>query len=176
MPSTGNVGSIPTVGSQQSRPNYNQKTKMKKFVVSFLAALVLTACSSDQSATAALPPSTSPQETTGAVHFIQICSGITISQDDNTGLQDGIIAVANCLGRIRGYADGSMVTSEVTQTAKLWCVPAAQTDQQVMATVLEWIDKNPERYEKFVNAFDDRTAAAATIIQALRETYTCRTT
>lgn len=144
-----------------------------KILAPLLAALVLSACSPHPQTNAKQQYSIGQETQTSdlAVHFIELCSGIEMT-DDNVGL----VAVANCLGRVRGYADGAMLAAEVEHNQKLWCVSEVQRDRDVLNAVLAWIERNPDRYAAFVDNLDPRTAASAAIIQGLRETFTCRST
>lgn len=143
-----------------------------KIFAPIVAAFILSACSPTQPEQELLQePSFQSQNPHTGFHFIEICSGIEMKTE-----AEGMLAVSNCLGRIRGYADGVALHAELHHTPKLWCIDTAKTDQDVMNAVLTWVDNNTERYAVYVQSLDSRTAASATIIQGLRESFICRST
>jgi hypothetical protein len=108
--------------------------------------------------------------------FLNACSGVTI-----TSANSQLVAYTNCMGRIRGYSDGHMLTvalhNEIFKTDKvkpMWCVPSSQTDGEVIQSVLGWIDANPAVYTSNNTQYTGLSGAYANITRALVDQYGCK--
>lgn len=137
-----------------------------KLFISLLAAVVLTACY-DPSPT----PKPQTEKVSLAVHFVELCSSIKITTDDV-----GLVAVSNCLGRVRGYADGVTMMAELNKVNHIWCINQHHTDRMLMEKVINWVESNTEQYKRFVDQLDIQTAASAVIIKGLQSGYPCKNT
>jgi hypothetical protein len=93
----------------------------------------------------------------------------------------GPIAVANCMGKIRGMSDGHSLTVQLASAdpnnkgnISLWCVDERVTDQQLLDAVLTWTLAHTERYNVVTKGFvTDQSAAMAVMIASLHETFPC---
>lgn len=108
--------------------------------------------------------------------FLSSCSGVTITSP-NTKL----VAYANCMGRVRGYADGHMISvmlhnavSHNNDIDVLWCIPQSQTDGQVIQSVLSWIDLNKADFTGITHQYKGVTGAYTVITKALVDKYPCK--
>lgn len=116
-------------------------------------------------------PTPAPQPMNKASNaFIAACAGVSETNND-------VIAYANCLGRISGVSDGHQFTAQLTgdmrSDIELWCTPPRTTDGALMATVLNWIESNPDRYSEIMVQLHAPTGAVAVIIAALHDAYPC---
>lgn len=117
------------------------------------------------------PPATT---SVGAVRFLEMCTGITI-KDEAVRL----IAVSNCLGRIRGFADGHLMTVRLADASgkdglQLFCIDEKQTDRQVYEAVAGWVAMNPVRFDEIAIQYQSpATAAMAINVAALHAAFPC---
>ncbi len=114
-------------------------------------------------------------DTSYSKDFVGVCSGI-----DMTNPEVHLIAVSECMGRVRGFVDGHDLTVAMIQMASgnkrsnaLWCMPTNVTSDQLLSDVMDWADRNPSAYVEVRSKMDDNNSATAVMIRALRETYPC---
>jgi hypothetical protein len=113
---------------------------------------------------------TSPQ-----ISFLQVCTGLLINNSN------GSIAVANCLGRLRGLVDGHALTVQLASAdpdassgIELWCVAPSVSDKQLLDSVITWSTANNVRVKELVSEYTDPAAArTAVMIAALHASYPC---
>ncbi len=114
-----------------------------------------------------------PVESAHSKDFIGVCSGM-----DLTSPEVHIVALSECMGRVRGFVDGHNMTVAMNQMAgaksiKLWCMPTQVTTDQLLTNVMDWADSNPDDYVDIRASMDDANSATAIVIRALRTTYPC---
>lgn len=105
--------------------------------------------------------------------FIGVCSGMDMSNDEVV-----LIALSECMGRVRGFVDGHHMTVAVNRMAgaksvNLWCMPAKVSSDQLLTTIMDWADANPDDYVDVRAQMDDNNSATAIMIRALRSAYPC---
>ena len=117
-----------------------------------------------------------PSTPVGATRFLELCTGITVKDD---GVR--LIAVSNCLGRIRGFADGHLMTVRLANASgkdeglQLFCIDEKKTDRQVYEAVAGWVAKNPARFDEIVAQYESSaTAAMAVNVAALHAAFPCQ--
>lgn len=111
-----------------------------------------------------------------SAEFVKLCSGL-----DTVSEQSRLLATANCLGRIRGYADSHQQTIRMLQqsynlapTAQLWCIPKPTTDKQLLTVILTWVDANPRQYDSVISNYSGTAGAMGVLAAALHATYPCK--
>lgn len=111
----------------------------------------------------------------GAIRFLEMCTGISIKDESVR-----VIAVSNCLGRIRGFADGHLMTVRLANAAgkddglQLFCIDEKKTDRQVYEAVAGWVAKNPTRFDTIAAQYESSaTAAMAINVAALHAAFPC---
>lgn len=114
-----------------------------------------------------------PAAQSASVHFIGLCSGYDMSNED---LQ--LIGTAECLGRVRGFVDGSAVANQIAHSASgnsfsLWCVNPSNGADKVLSAIMDWVDANPNEYAQVVQTAAPNNAATIVIMKALRSSYPC---
>lgn len=105
--------------------------------------------------------------------FIGVCSGMDIS---NPEVQ--LMAMSECMGRVRGFVDGHHTTIAMnsiagTKSISLWCMPNKVSTGQLLTEVMDWADTHPKEYVRIRSSMDDDNGAMAIMIKALRVTYPC---
>lgn len=106
--------------------------------------------------------------------FLEQCSGL---KNEET------VALAYCMGRIRGLADGHQLTTRIVKTdnpsgknVELWCIDEKTTDGQLYDAVITWVVNNPTRYQKISEPYtDDQSKSMAAIIAGLHDSFPCDT-
>lgn len=106
--------------------------KTFKLVAAVAAALVLAACT-DKS-----PIGSFDSRSQNQLRYIEGCARLSITDTSTYNL-----AVANCLGRVRGFVDGHILTMEMLDNdlRPLWCVSPIISDGDVLESVLEVADE-----------------------------------
>lgn len=112
-------------------------------------------------------------DSTMSKDFIGACSGMDVSNPDVH-----LVALSECMGRVRGFVDGHMMTVAMNQLAgaksiNLWCMPTKVSSDQLLTNIMDWVDANPEDYTDVRSKMDDNNGATAVMIRALRTTYPC---
>lgn len=105
--------------------------------------------------------------------FIGACSGMDVSNPEVH-----LVALSECMGRVRGFVDGHMMTVAMNQMAgvrsvNLWCMASSKTSDQLLTNIMDWADANPEDYTNIRSKMDDENGATAVMIRALHATYPC---
>ena len=105
--------------------------------------------------------------------FIGTCSGMDVSNPDVH-----LVALSECMGRVRGFVDGHTMTVAMNRLAgaksiTLWCMPTKVSSDQLLTNIMDWVDANPEDYNDVRSKMDDNNSATAVMIRALRTTYPC---
>lgn len=107
--------------------------------------------------------------------FISLCSGLDVSDQDVA-----MLGAANCLGRVRGIAEGHTLTVGLQPPSStnqpMWCISHTTTDRQLVDAVIKWSVNNSQAYVNYVNQLSEDDAGTAIIVRALRETYSCKGT
>lgn len=118
---------------------------------------------------------TSPT-TSRSTTYVQQCSGLDATVDLPYQL-----ALANCLGKIRGYADSHQHTFKLLQhrlsipsSAQLWCIPPDTTDKQLLSSVVKWIDDNARSYDAITDRYSGTTGAMGVLAASLAASYPCK--
>ena len=112
-------------------------------------------------------------DSTRSKDFIGVCSGM-----DMSNAEVHVVALSECMGRVRGFVDGHHLTVAMNQMAgtksvKLWCMPNKVSSDQLLTNVMDWADANPDDYVDIRSKMDDSNSATAIVIRALRITYPC---
>ena len=110
---------------------------------------------------------------TASKDFVGVCSGMDISD-----AEVHLIAVSECMGRVRGFVDGHHLTVAMNRMAgaksvNLWCMPDKLTSGQLLTEVMDWADTHPDEYVKIRTNVDDNNSATAVMIEALHTAYPC---
>lgn len=107
--------------------------------------------------------------------FLQICSGLNNYTETNR-----LMARANCLGRVRGYADSHEQTIKmlqqtyaISQSSQLWCIPRDITDNELLTTIVNWADSNVSAFEVITDTYSGSAGAMGVLAAALKATYPC---
>lgn len=118
------------------------------------------------------------KESSPAQDFIGVCSGMDLTHPDVH-----VVALSECMGRVRGFVDGHNLTIaivQITDNSKrantMWCMPTQVSTGQLLTDIMDWVDQNPNEYVKIRSNVDDDNSATAVMIQALRTTYPCANT
>lgn len=113
--------------------------------------------------------------TAPSVHFIGMCSGMAMDDPDVQ-----LVAVAGCMGRVRGFVDGHDMTISMGQIAgrgndipHMWCVTAATTTNQLMTDIMDWVEAHPKEYRGIIDTVGDADAAMVITVKALHAAYPC---
>lgn len=109
--------------------------------------------------------------------FVAVCS--TTKKISKEGATEREVNIANCLGRMRGFVEGHMATTELADAMKkngilgnlqLWCVPDTFEERDLVVAVLSWIQKNQKDFEV---ATKEPAGALKIVMQAMNKTYPC---
>lgn len=105
--------------------------------------------------------------------FIGACSGM-----DMSNVEVHVVALSECMGRVRGFVDGHHLTVAMNQlvgvkSVNLWCMPLKTSSDQLLTNMMDWVDANPSEYAVIRSKVGDDNSATAVMIQALRTTYPC---
>lgn len=138
-----------------------------KHIVITLAAAAMVACSQ--------APSLTKNLNTVSARFIENCSGVKLNGNDDHDL----IAASNCLGRIRGFADGHALTTQLIRMGGIdvpqaWCIDVRKTDREVLESVLAWANTHSSEFDRMINKYDRSDAAYTIAFKALNDTYPCK--
>lgn len=105
--------------------------------------------------------------------FIGACSGMDVSNPEVH-----LLALSECMGRVRGFVDGHAVTVAMNnhvgvQSVNMWCMPAKTSTDKLLTDIMDWADANPQAYTNIRAKMNNSNGATAIIIKALRTTYPC---
>lgn len=114
--------------------------------------------------------------------FISACSGV-----DLTSEQEYNIAVATCKGRIAGYVIGQNAAVELNKLyvkdaypdhhiesmPNIWCVPSSMSDNDMLNTVVKWIEDHPAEVTSTRSNYDDVMYSLVLTTKAFISTYPC---
>ena len=105
--------------------------------------------------------------------LLTMCTGLTALDPDVKPL-----AIASCLGRIRGFSDGHQMTTRMLSETEanriaLWCVSPQTTDIEVFQSVVKWSEANPERFYVLSKSAAAPTATMLIVVAALHAQYPC---
>lgn len=134
------------------------------------------------SAPASTPVASSPSLglTPAQQRLLSLCTGLELTEEPVTN-ELAAIAVSNCIGRIRGLADGHTMTAHLVAAklqnapdVRLWCIEEQVSDKQLLDTVVSWVEQNPARVKEIIGKFTDTNAATSMIVTALNHSYPCK--
>lgn len=114
-----------------------------------------------------------------SAHFIGECSGMDLS--DSTVY---LVAVSECVGRVRGFIEGHnlmvsmlrMADNNNAKNAQLFCVDSNVEAAVVVTSIMDWSDANYTEYANTVEAADPASLATIIMIKALKANYACANT
>ena len=117
-----------------------------------------------------------------AARFLSMCSNV-----DGVSPLESLVAFANCMGRVGGYANGHQMTVDLqnltsrkqstqpTVQAPLWCIPSpGVSDRDLFNSVLSWSEQHPIEFQRLSNRYVGVTGAYAVITRALHAKYKCK--
>ena len=112
-------------------------------------------------------------------HFIGECSDMDLS--DSTVY---LVAVSECVGRVRGFIEGHnlmismlrMAGNNNARNAQLFCVGPNVEASDVVTSIMDWSDANYAEYANTVDAADPSSLATIIMIKALKANYACANT
>lgn len=114
-----------------------------------------------------------------SAHFIGECSDMDLS--DPTVY---LVAVSECVGRVRGFIEGhnlmismmGMASNSNTKKLQLFCVGPNVEAADVVTSIMDWSDSNYVEYANTVETADPSSLATIIMIKALKANYTCANT
>lgn len=117
------------------------------------------------------------------VKFLEMCSGLSLDPKSHSSDSEtiGLIAVANCLGRIRGYVDGHQLTITMQVRAgkstmtPLWCVNPSVTDKELMDSIFSWSEAHSDEFDQITTQYNGSTASVGIMLRAISTQYPCKT-
>lgn len=114
-----------------------------------------------------------PTERSASVQFVEMCAGHSMDTEE---LQ--LLAVSGCIGRVRGFVDGSAFVNHVVQTVggrsvSVWCVSPNLTTDKILDAIMDWVDAHPEEYYNTVREYGPESAANVVMIKAIRSSFPC---
>lgn len=109
-----------------------------------------------------------------SIKFLGQCSNIEMSNDRDMML----IAMSGCLGRVRGFVEGYNLTKDAVESSfntkiQLWCIPPDADSHKMLVGILDWVDNNPQQYDKITNGAAPENQAMIMVVAALHAMYPC---
>lgn len=137
---------------------------MKRLLISLAVVALLASCSKQEASVNVDYADNASQS------FLSLCSGLDASVEAIR-----TIALANCLGRTRGFIDGHQLTVKMMPSMKpMWCVKQNVTDSQLLDTIMTWYTQHPTSVKKITDDLDGINAATAVMMVAASATYPCK--
>jgi hypothetical protein len=121
-------------------------------------------------------------KTPTAAQFLSVCSNVA-----GVSPLDSLVAYANCIGRVGGYANGHQMTVDLQNLTSrkqsthpiiqkpLWCIPSpGVSDRDLFNSVITWAEQHPQEVQRLTNRYVGVTGAYAVITRALHAQYKCK--